>query len=70
LALPQVSHALRTVAALEQQQAALRRRQLIRLGAFSPAPEVQAASATFEALRPRIEQRLYELIEQHIELFP
>jgi hypothetical protein len=70
LHLPQASHALRTVAALEQQQAALRRHQLLRTGAFSPTAEVQAAGAAFEAWRPRIVQGLYELIEQHIGLFP
>lgn len=70
LALPQASHALRAVAVLEQNQAESRRRQLARTGVFSPTPEVEAATATFETLRPRIEQRLYELIEQHIGLFP
>lgn len=70
LALPQASHALRYVAALEQEQVESRRRQLARTGAFRPAPEVEAAHAAFEALRPRIVQRLYEVIEHHIELFP
>jgi cytochrome bd-type quinol oxidase subunit 1 len=70
LLLPQVSHALRHVAALEQAQAALRDQQLIRLGVFSPGPEVAAASAAFDVLRPRLVQRLYELIKEHIELFP
>jgi hypothetical protein len=70
LALPQVSHALRVVAALEQAQAAPRRRQLARTGVYGPTPEWEAASAAFEALRPRIVQGLYELIEQHIALFP
>jgi hypothetical protein len=70
LALPQASQALRTVAALEQQQAEVRRHQLSRTGAFSPAPEVQAASVAFEALRPYIVQGLYEVITQQIELFP
>lgn len=70
LALPQVSHALRYAAALEQEQQEFRRHQLARTGAFRPGPEVEAAQAAFEALRPRIVQSLYELIEQHIELFP
>jgi hypothetical protein len=70
LALPQVSHALRDAAVLEQEQAEVRRRQLARTGAFSPTPKVVAAHAAFEALRPRIVQGLYELIEHHIELFP
>jgi hypothetical protein len=70
LGLPQVSQALRHVAALEQVQAELRDQQLIRMGVFRPGPEIEAASAAFDILRPRIVQRLYELIEQHIELFP
>ena len=70
LALPQASHALRTVASLEQAQAKPRRRQLARTGGYIPTPEFEAASAAFEALRPRIVQGLYELIEQHIGLFP
>lgn len=70
LALPQVSHALRHVAVLEQEQAEFRRRQLAYTGAFSPSPEVEAAHAAVEVLRPRILQGLYELIEQHIGLFP
>jgi hypothetical protein len=70
LALPQVSHALRYAAALEQEQVELRGRQLARTGAFRPGPEVEAAQVAFEALRPRIVQGLYELIEQHIGLFP
>ena len=70
LALPEVSHALRQVAALEQAQAEPRRRQMARTGAFSPAPEFEVASAAFEVLRPRIVQGLYELIERHIALFP
>ena len=64
LALPPASHALRDAAALE------RRRQLAHTGAFTPGPEAEAAQAAFEALRPRIVQGLYELIEQHIGLFP
>ena len=70
LALPQASHALRHIAALEQAQAAARRWQLAHTGAFRPAPEVEAAHAAFEALRPPIVQRLGELLEHHIELFP
>jgi hypothetical protein len=70
LALPQASQVLRAVAALEQAQAEPRRRQLARTGVYGPTPEWEAASAAFEALRPRIVQGLYELIEQHIALFP
>jgi hypothetical protein len=70
LVLPQVSYALRAAAALEQQQVEIRRRQLARTGAFRPGPEVEAAQAAFEALRPRIVQGLYDLIGQHIGLFP
>jgi hypothetical protein len=70
LELPQVSHALRHAAALEQAQAELRHHQLIRRGVYRPGPEVEAASAAFDVLRPRLVQRLYELIEEHIELFP
>ena len=70
LVLPQASQTLRYVAALGEKQAELRRRQLTGTGSFSPAPEVVAASAAFEALCPPIVQRLYELIEEHIELFP
>lgn len=70
LALPQASHALRHVAALELAQAEARRRQLAHTSVFTPTPEVEAAHAAFEALRPPIVQRLYELIEHHIELFP
>lgn len=70
LALPQVSHALRHVAALEQAQVEPRRRQLAVTGAYRPTPEWEAASAAFEALRPRLVQGLYELIERHIGLFP
>lgn len=70
LGLPQVSHALRHIAALEQAQAALRSQQLTYLGFFSPGPEVEAATAAFDVLRPRLVQRLYELIEEYIELFP
>ena len=70
LLLPQVSDALRHVAALEQAQAALRDHQLIYMGFFRPGSEVEAASAAFDVLRPRLVQRLYELIEKHIELFP
>ncbi|WBA43998.1 hypothetical protein [Hymenobacter canadensis] len=70
LALPQVSQALLSVAALEQVQAEPRRRQLARTGSYSPTPEFEAASAAFEAMRPRIVQRLYELIEHRIALFP
>lgn len=70
LALPQVSHILRAAATLEQEQVASRRRQLARTGAFRPRPELQAVQAAFEALRPRIVQGLYEVIEQHIGLFP
>jgi hypothetical protein len=70
LALPQVSYTLRAAATLEQKQVESRRRQLARTGAFRPGPEVEAAQAAFEALRPRIVQGLYELIEQHIGLFP
>jgi hypothetical protein len=70
LALPQVSHTLRQVAALEQAQAETRRQQLADTGIFSPGPEVVAASVAFEALQPRLVQRLYEVIEQHLELFP
>jgi hypothetical protein len=70
LALPQASHALRHVAALEQEQAEHRRHQLLHTGVYSPAPAVVAARAAFDALRPRIVQGLYELIEHHIDLFP
>jgi hypothetical protein len=70
LALPQVSQALRQVAALEQAQADTRRQQLADAGVFRPGPAVVAASAAFEALQPRLVQRLYEVIEQHIALFP
>jgi hypothetical protein len=70
LALPQASHALRAAAAVEQEQVESRRRQLARRGAFRPGPAVDAAQAAFDAVRPRIVQSLYELIEQHIELFP
>jgi len=70
LALPQASRALRSVAALAQAPAEPRRHQLARTGWYSPTPEFEAASAAFEALRPRIVQGLYELIEHHIELFP
>lgn len=70
LALPQASHALRHVAALEQEQAEHRRHQLLHTGVYSPAPAVAAAGAAFDALRPRIVQGLYELIEHHIDLFP
>jgi hypothetical protein len=70
LALPQVSQALRQVAALEQAQADTRRQQLAETGVFRPGPAVVAASAAFEALQPRLVQRLYEVIEQHIDLFP
>jgi hypothetical protein len=70
LALPQVSQALHQVAALEQAQANTRRQQLADTGSFSPGPAVVAASAAFEALQPRLVQRLYEVIEQHLELFP
>ncbi|MDO7846830.1 hypothetical protein Q5H92_10715 [Hymenobacter sp. M29] len=70
LALPQVSQVLRRVAALEQAQAEPRRRQLARTGCYSPTLEFEAASAAFEALRSHIVQGLYELIEQHIALFP
>jgi hypothetical protein len=70
LALPQASQALRYAAALEQEQVESRRRQLARTGAFRPGPEVEAAQAAFNALRPRIVQSLYTWIEQHIGLFP
>jgi hypothetical protein len=70
LALPEASHALRSVAALERAQAEPRRHQLASTGVYSPTPEFEAASAAFEALRPRIVQGLYVLIEQHIGLFP
>jgi hypothetical protein len=70
LALPQASQALRYVAALEQEQAERRRHQLTSTGVFSPAPEVEAARAAFDALRPRIVHHLYELIDHHIALFP
>jgi hypothetical protein len=70
LALPQVSQALRQVAALEQAQANTRRQQFADTSVFRPGPAVVAASAAFEALRPRLVQRLYEVIEQHLELFP
>lgn len=59
LALPQVSQALRQVAALEQAQVDTRRQQLADTGFFSPGPAVVAASEVFEALRPRLVQRLY-----------
>lgn len=70
LALPQVSQALRQVAALELAQADTRRQQLAETGFFRPGPAVVAASAAFEALQPGLVQRLYEVIEQHIDLFP
>lgn len=70
LVLPQVSHALRHVAMLEQAQAEARRHQLAHTGVFRPASEVEAAHATFDALRPLIVQRLHELVEHHIALFP
>lgn len=70
LALPQVSHALRHVAALEQEQAERRRHQLLHTGSYTPAPAVEAAGAAFDSLRPRIVQGLYELIEHQIDLFP
>lgn len=70
LALPQVSQALRQVAALEQAQDEFRRQQLACTGIFSPGPEVVTAGEAFEALQPRLVQRLYEVIEQHIGLFP
>lgn len=70
LALPQASHALRHVAALEQEQAEHRRHHLLHMGVYSPAPAVEAAGAAFDALRPRIVQGLYELIAHHIDLFP
>jgi hypothetical protein len=59
LGLPQLSHALRHVAALEQAQAELRGQQLIHMGFFRPGPEVAAASTAFDVLRPRLVQRLY-----------
>ena len=70
LALPQASHALRRVAALEQAQAAHRCHHLLHTGVYRPAPAAEAAGTTFDALRPRIVQGLYELIEQYIERFP
>lgn len=70
LALPQTVHTLRLVAALEKAQAAPRRYQLVRTGSFMPAPDFQAASAEFDAQRPRIIQAVYELIECNIGLFP
>ena len=70
LLLPQVSQALRHVAVLEQAQAASRGHQRIHRGVFRPGPEVEAASAAFDVLRPCLVQRLYEVIEEHIELFP
>jgi hypothetical protein len=70
LALPQVSHALRHVAALEQAQAERRRHQLLHMGIYSPPPAVEAAGAAFDSLRPRLVQGLYELIEHQIDLFP
>jgi hypothetical protein len=68
LGLPQASQTLRYVAALEEKQAKLRHRQLTSTGSLSPALEV--VPTAFETLRPRIVQSLYELIEEHIELFP
>jgi hypothetical protein len=70
LALPQISQALRQVAALELAQADTRRQQLADTGSFRPGPAVGAASAAFEALQPRLVQRLYEVIDQHVEFFP
>jgi hypothetical protein len=70
LALPQVSQALRQVAALEQGQAEARRQQLALTGVFRPGLEMEAASAAFEALRPLLVQRLYALIDHYVDLFP
>ena len=70
LVLPLAGHALRRIAALELAQAEPRRRQLARTGSFVPAPEFEAACAAFEAQQPIIVRGLYELIENHIALFP